>query len=56
MLQPRDVAVATIRLMLSDLTGQVLDVRRHDGLGAVVGPDLEASVPTRERSRPQPER
>jgi ribitol-5-phosphate 2-dehydrogenase (NADP+) / D-ribitol-5-phosphate cytidylyltransferase len=43
MLQPRDVAVATLRLVLSDLTGQVLDVRRHDGLGAVVGPDVDAS-------------
>jgi ribitol-5-phosphate 2-dehydrogenase (NADP+) / D-ribitol-5-phosphate cytidylyltransferase len=42
MLQPRDVAVATLRLILSDLTGQVLDVRRHDGLGAVVGPDVDA--------------
>jgi ribitol-5-phosphate 2-dehydrogenase (NADP+) / D-ribitol-5-phosphate cytidylyltransferase len=34
MLQPDDVAAATLRLILSDLTGQVLDVRRHDGLGA----------------------
>jgi 2-C-methyl-D-erythritol 4-phosphate cytidylyltransferase len=42
MLQPRDVALATLRLVLSDLTGQVLDVRRHDGLGAVVGPDPDA--------------
>ena len=25
-----EVAVATIRLLRSDLTGQVLDVRRHD--------------------------
>lgn len=32
MLQPEDVAAATLRLILSDLTGQVLDVRRHDGL------------------------
>lgn len=38
MLQPEDVATATLRLILSDLTGQVLDVRRHDGLGGVVGP------------------
>jgi 2-C-methyl-D-erythritol 4-phosphate cytidylyltransferase len=44
MLQPHDVAVATLRLILSDLTGQVLDVRRHDGLGAVVGPDLDAEA------------
>jgi 2-C-methyl-D-erythritol 4-phosphate cytidylyltransferase len=35
MLQPTDVARATLRLVLSDLTGQVLDVRRHDGLGAL---------------------
>jgi 2-C-methyl-D-erythritol 4-phosphate cytidylyltransferase len=39
MLQPTDVAIATLRLVLSDLTGQVLDVRRHDGLGAAAGPD-----------------
>ena len=30
------VAVATLRLVRSDLTGQVLDVRRHDGLTAPV--------------------
>jgi 2-C-methyl-D-erythritol 4-phosphate cytidylyltransferase len=28
-----DVAAATLRLIRSDLTGQVLDVRRHDGVG-----------------------
>jgi 2-C-methyl-D-erythritol 4-phosphate cytidylyltransferase len=28
-----DVAVATLRLIRSDLTGQVLDVRRHDAVG-----------------------
>jgi ribitol-5-phosphate 2-dehydrogenase (NADP+) / D-ribitol-5-phosphate cytidylyltransferase len=28
-----DVAEATLRLLRSDLTGQVLDVRRHDGIG-----------------------
>ena len=39
-----DVAQATLRLLRSDLTGQVLDVRRHDGVGqtaataAPVGP------------------
>jgi 2-C-methyl-D-erythritol 4-phosphate cytidylyltransferase len=27
-----DVAAATVRLLRSDLTGQVLDVRRHDGV------------------------
>jgi 2-C-methyl-D-erythritol 4-phosphate cytidylyltransferase len=56
MLQPRDVAVATLRLILSDLTGQVLDVRRHDGLGAVVGPDPEATTPAPERTRPSSKR
>jgi 2-C-methyl-D-erythritol 4-phosphate cytidylyltransferase len=45
MLQPRDVALATLRLILSDLTGQVLDVRRHDGLGAVVSPDASDAGP-----------
>jgi hypothetical protein len=30
MLQPGEVADATLRLIRSDLTGQVLDVRRHD--------------------------
>ena len=28
----RDVAVATLRLIQSDLTGQILDVRRHDAV------------------------
>lgn len=32
MLQMDDVAAATLRLIQSDLTGQVLDVRRHDGV------------------------
>ena len=32
LLRPEAVAVATLRLILSDLTGQVLDVRRHDAL------------------------
>jgi 2-C-methyl-D-erythritol 4-phosphate cytidylyltransferase len=36
MLQPTDVAIATLRLIVSDLTGQVLDVRRHDGPGPSV--------------------
>ncbi|MEJ7696332.1 MAG: SDR family oxidoreductase [Candidatus Limnocylindrales bacterium] len=30
LLTPGEVALATIRLLRSDLTGQVLDVRRHD--------------------------
>jgi 2-C-methyl-D-erythritol 4-phosphate cytidylyltransferase len=33
LLPVRDVAEATLRLLRSDLTGQVLDVRRHDGVG-----------------------
>jgi 2-C-methyl-D-erythritol 4-phosphate cytidylyltransferase len=33
LLPAADVAVATLRLLQSDLTGQVLDVRRHDGVG-----------------------
>jgi ribitol-5-phosphate 2-dehydrogenase (NADP+) / D-ribitol-5-phosphate cytidylyltransferase len=33
LLPARDVAVATLRLLRSDLTGQVLDVRRHDAVG-----------------------
>lgn len=37
MLQPADVAAATLRLLRSDLTGQVLDVRRHDGIGGSAG-------------------
>lgn len=45
MLQPGDVAAATLRLILSDLTGQVLDVRRHDGLGAAAETAV-GSVPT----------
>jgi 2-C-methyl-D-erythritol 4-phosphate cytidylyltransferase len=32
LLPARDVAVATLRLLRSDLTGQVLDVRRHDAV------------------------
>lgn len=32
LLPARDVAVATLRLLQSDLTGQVIDVRRHDGV------------------------
>jgi ribitol-5-phosphate 2-dehydrogenase (NADP+) / D-ribitol-5-phosphate cytidylyltransferase len=41
MLQADDVAEATLRLVLSDLTGQVLDVRRHDGPGSPPGSDPE---------------
>jgi 2-C-methyl-D-erythritol 4-phosphate cytidylyltransferase len=42
MLQPTDVARATLRLVLSDITGQVLDVRRHDGLGEAEDRSLAA--------------
>lgn len=47
MLQVNDVAEATLRLVLSDLTGQVLDVRRHDGLGGTASPDPERVDPQR---------
>ncbi len=45
MLQPAEVAVATLRLILSDLTGQVLDVRRRDGTGSVVALDPDEALP-----------
>ena len=34
MLGADDVATATLRLLRSDLTGQVVDVKRHDVAGA----------------------
>ena len=37
LLPVEDVAAATLRLIRSDLTGQVLDVRRHDGVGQAAG-------------------
>jgi 2-C-methyl-D-erythritol 4-phosphate cytidylyltransferase len=40
LLSATDVAAATLRLIRSDLTGQILDVRRHDELGRV------AALPT----------
>ncbi|HYK95364.1 MAG TPA: bifunctional cytidylyltransferase/SDR family oxidoreductase [Candidatus Dormibacteraeota bacterium] len=52
MLQPGAVAIATLRLLLSDLSGQVLDVRRVDGLDAAAEPDLEA--PPASRRSPDP--
>jgi 2-C-methyl-D-erythritol 4-phosphate cytidylyltransferase len=39
LLAATDVAAATLRLIASDLTGQVLDVRRHDRPALPVGPD-----------------
>lgn len=42
LLPARDVAVATLRLLQSDLTGQVIDVRRHDG----VAQPGQAAAPT----------
>ena len=33
MLGAADVAAATLRLLRSDLTGQVVDVKRHDVVG-----------------------
>jgi 2-C-methyl-D-erythritol 4-phosphate cytidylyltransferase len=53
MLQPRDVALATLRLMLSDLTGQVLDVRRHDGIGSIEGSSIEGIEATTDGARPE---
>ena len=48
MLQPADVAVATLRLLMSNLTGQVLDVRRHEAGSAA--PQAEpSSLPPRRR-------
>ena len=57
MLQPGEVAEATLRLIRSDLTGQVLDVRRHDSASAEAarsdagqpepGPASAASTPER---------
>lgn len=47
-----DVAVATLRLMCSDLTGQVLDVRRHDGVGQTLSSETPLAPnprPTRKR-------
>jgi ribitol-5-phosphate 2-dehydrogenase (NADP+) / D-ribitol-5-phosphate cytidylyltransferase len=35
MLRPEEVAAATIALLRSDLTGQVLDVKRHDAVATV---------------------
>jgi hypothetical protein len=45
MLTATEVAAATLALLRSDLTGQVLDVKRHDPLGAVEL-DIEAPVAT----------
>lgn len=52
MLQPRDVAAATLRLIVSDLTGQVLDVRRQDGLGEAIGPAADVTEPEPGAARP----
>ncbi len=37
MLTAAEVAVATLRLLRSDLTGQVVDIKRHDGAAAPAG-------------------
>lgn len=39
-----DVAVATLRLIRSDLTGQVLDVRRHDEVGRATSASIAPVV------------
>ncbi|HEX5241398.1 MAG TPA: bifunctional cytidylyltransferase/SDR family oxidoreductase [Candidatus Limnocylindrales bacterium] len=48
MLQPEDVAAATLRLVLSDLTGQVLDVRRQDAAGGSTAGAIGAETTARE--------
>jgi ribitol-5-phosphate 2-dehydrogenase (NADP+) / D-ribitol-5-phosphate cytidylyltransferase len=57
MLQADEVAEATLRLLRSDLTGQVLDVRRHDGPSDT---GSTAGAPGQERERhaadPAPDR
>ncbi len=50
MLQPGEVAEATLRLIRSDLTGQVLDVRRHDSA------PVDPGRPEAGRAEPAPER
>ena len=48
MLQPADVAAATLRLLMSNLTGQVLDVRRHEHAGSSASqPEPSALPPAR---------
>ena len=37
LLSARDVALATLQLIRSDLTGQVLDIRRHDAVAQAAG-------------------
>lgn len=41
MLSADEVAVSTLRLMLSDLTGQVFDIKRHDAVTATPAPASE---------------
>ena len=40
MLSMQEVAAATLRLVQSDLTGQILDVRRHDDVGQAPAPSV----------------
>jgi 2-C-methyl-D-erythritol 4-phosphate cytidylyltransferase len=40
MLSMQEVAAATLRLVQSDLTGQILDVRRHDDVGRSPAPSV----------------
>jgi ribitol-5-phosphate 2-dehydrogenase (NADP+) / D-ribitol-5-phosphate cytidylyltransferase len=44
LLNAEAVAVATLRLMASELTGQVLDVRRHDAHGVPPAEEAEADA------------
>jgi 2-C-methyl-D-erythritol 4-phosphate cytidylyltransferase len=44
MLTAEEVAVATLRLVASDLTGQVFDVKRHDGVAAATSEAAASAV------------
>lgn len=45
-----EVAAATLRLLRSELTGQVLDVRRHDGMAGTAGTASAGGAPTSARA------
>jgi 2-C-methyl-D-erythritol 4-phosphate cytidylyltransferase len=45
-----EVAAATLRLLRSELTGQVLDVRRHDGMAGTAGTTPAGEAPTTTRA------
>jgi 2-C-methyl-D-erythritol 4-phosphate cytidylyltransferase len=56
MLTATDVAAATLALMQSDLTGQVLDVRRHDPVGAPAAEATKVIAEPRPPRRTRPRR